>query len=333
MEILTNADDVRQLFRRNGWGDPAQAYEISQLTGGVSCRTWKIVSGASRWVLKQPLAKLETEVEWFSDIGRIYREADSLSLLSTILEDNSVPSLEFVDKDTHSIVMSCAPDTAENWKVQMLEGSFQERTASNAGGLLSKIHERSQLISAADQSKFENIQYFEELRIEPFHKYLAVKYPELLSPIEILIKMLRNRRSCFTHGDYSPKNMLINPDNSIVLLDFEVAHWGNPVFDVAYCLGHLMLKSWAFDRRKDGARLISAFLESYVLETDPLLPHLGLTLLARLDGTSTVDYVVDLDLRSSIRDISTHWIKSARKNGAVYPPHADAHRILEALSC
>ena len=331
METLSTPDDVLNLFRRKAWIKSDSSVAVSQLTGGVSCRTWKIISGDSRWVLKQPLARLDTAVEWFADIRRIDREADSIRLLSTILEAGSVPDLEFADSETHSIVMTCAPDNAHNWKTQMMSGLVQEKTASSAGSLLSRIHERSKQISAVDREKFLNIQFFEELRIQPFHKYLAARYPELQSCIENLVDALRNRRTCFTHGDYSPKNMLVNPDSSIILLECEVAHWGNPVFDVAYCLGHLMLKGWALGRNKEFGCLIGAFLEAYTSETEPLLPHLGLMLLARLDGTSTVDYVVDPDLRSAIRNVSVSWIKQARNSGSAELPSRNYGQISGAL--
>jgi len=302
------------------------------MEGGVSCHTWKIVTDLSRWVLKQPLAKLNTEIEWFSDIRRINREADALRLLSTLLEPDSVPTLEFEDDETHSIVMTCAPDEAENWKTQMMGGILQEKTAANAGELLDQIHARSKQISSAEQSKFEDIRYFEQLRIEPFHRYLQVKHPVLRSSIETLIDAVRNRRTCFTHGDYSPKNMLVNPDSSIILLDFEVAHWGNPVFDLAYCLGHLMLKGWALDRKKEFGLMIGAFLEAYTLEAEPLLPHLGLMLLARLDGTSTVEYIVNPEMQARIRTVAMKWILQARPASSNEYPSSKFNQIFQVLS-
>jgi 5-methylthioribose kinase len=44
------------------------------------------------------------------------------------------------------------------------------------------------------------------------------------------------------HGDYSPKNILIYGDR-FVLLDHEVAHFGDPAFDVGFSLTHLLSKA------------------------------------------------------------------------------------------
>ena len=43
------------------------------------------------------------------------------------------------------------------------------------------------------------------------------------------------------HGDVSPKNILVGPDGP-VFLDAECAWYGDPAFDLAFCLNHLLLK-------------------------------------------------------------------------------------------
>jgi len=43
------------------------------------------------------------------------------------------------------------------------------------------------------------------------------------------------------HGDVSPKNILVGPKGP-VLLDAECAWFGEPAFDLAFCLNHLLLK-------------------------------------------------------------------------------------------
>ncbi len=187
-------------------------------------------------------------------------------------------------------------------------GHFDPQTAGIAGDMLKTIHQESAARAEEVRPRFDDITFFDELRIDPFHRYLMEQYPGLTPEIQRLVDQLVNHRTCLTHGDYSPKNILIADDGDLILLDFEVAHWGNPVFDLAYCVGHLMLKGWALHREPESADLINQFLESYGLETDPLLPHLGLLLLARLDGKSTVDYVTDDMLRARIRSVAQSWI-------------------------
>jgi thiamine kinase-like enzyme len=93
-----------------------------------------------------------------------------------------------------------------------------------------------------------------------------------------------------------------------VLIDFEVAHWGNPVFDLAYCLGHLILKAWHLQKEHEVLKLIEVFLCTYELKVENLTPHVGLMLLARMDGKSPVNYIKDEVLKNKIRSIAISWI-------------------------
>ena len=47
-------------------------------------------------------------------------------------------------------------------------------------------------------------------------------------------------RVCLVHGDYAPKNILLGRDGAWIL-DAEVAHVGNPVFDLAFFLAFPLL--------------------------------------------------------------------------------------------
>jgi hypothetical protein len=87
-----------------------------------------------------------------------------------------------------------------------------------------------------------------------------------------------------------------------VFLDAECAWYGDPAFDVAFCLNHLLLKClWvpaarsAFLECYDA--LAAAYLDSVPFKdvearTASLLPAL---LLARVDGKSPVEYLQDAD--------------------------------------
>ncbi len=66
--------------------------------------------------------------------------------------------------------------------------------------------------------------------------------PELAAGIAPRLAELRSERRCLVHGDYAKKNMLVGPPGKWVL-DFEVAHYGNPVFDLAFFLSFVVLSA------------------------------------------------------------------------------------------
>ena len=99
-----------------------------------------------------------------------------------------------------------------------------------------------------------------------------------------------------------------------MLLDFEVAHWGqSPFYDVSFCLGHLMLKGWVLRREAEALALIQEFLRGYGQSVKDLIPHLGLMLLARLDGKSPMSYVRGEALRARIRAVAMDWIQHPKQ--------------------
>ena len=56
-----------------------------------------------------------------------------------------------------------------------------------------------------------------------------------------LVATTQANKRALVHGDVSPKNILLGPDGP-VFLDAECAWWGDPAFDLAFCLNHLLLK-------------------------------------------------------------------------------------------
>ena len=99
-----------------GWVPSDESLQVTALPGGVSNYVWKIVTPEGRWVLKQPLPKLATKVEWISDVRRIERERTCMDFLATILPKCTVPEVVRFDANHHVCVMTCAPEEAKAWK-------------------------------------------------------------------------------------------------------------------------------------------------------------------------------------------------------------------------
>lgn len=317
MILNSEAEVSRYLVSEQLLGSNTGA-EVSRLSGGVSCRVWKVVSTKGRWVLKQALEKLEVQADWFSDVERIHREHQAMEQIGLIIPDSNVPKVLHVDYVNHIYMMTCAEEGAPTWKDLMMQGILNVETAKSAAKILSLIHARSYLINDSLKQEFSNQKYFNQLRIDPFHRFLIQKYPQLSKPIHQLIDELSLQKTCLVHGDFSPKNMLVQQDGEIVLIDFEVAHWGNPVFDMAYCLGHLMLKCWHLKKYEKMLKLIKSFLDHYSGSVNNLLCHLGLMLLARMDGKSPVNYIQDEDLKQLIRTKAIEWIKNEDQDADVW---------------
>jgi 5-methylthioribose kinase len=302
---LESVADVRRYLVSNKLVE--EVLEIKRLPGGVSCSVYRIRTANQLWVIKQALEKLAVKEDWFSDIARIHREHEVMESIVPFVPTGSIPTVVYTDYKDHVYIMTSASPDARTWKEVLMAGQFSDSHAEQAAVLLSKFHTGSVQLPEVTRSKFDDQKYFDQLRIQAFHRHLISKHPELRDAIENLITELTTVKQCLVHGDFSPKNMLIE-ETTMVLIDFEVAHWGNPVFDLAYCIGHLMLKGWHLNKPNEAIRLIQSFLSAYNAAPDNLIPHLGLMLLARIDGKSPVNYITDERMKNKIRAVSSSWI-------------------------
>jgi len=150
---------------------------------------------------------------------------------------------------------------------------------------------------------------FVQLRVDPFYRRIAAASHEVAPHIEALIAEMFSLPICLVHADFSPKNVLI-ADERIVLVDFETGHYGDPAFDLGFFLSHLLLKSIRHAVRfADFAALTAEFWKSYLHDLAPLAPdapfapaeivrrttgHLAGCMWARIDGTSKIDYLGDV---------------------------------------
>ncbi len=306
---LDTIAEVKEYLIKAGIIDTADETVVENLRGGVSSRVWKIMQGSNRWVVKQALEKLNVEEEWFADVDRIHREHEVMEALADLAPKGAIPKVLHVDHINHIYMMTCVEDEAQAWKDILMKQTFSVPVAENAGHLLRVLHHQSNRMVAGDKAKFQDQKYFVQLRVDPFHRFLVQKYPELSASIQKIVDEITLQKTCLVHGDFSPKNMLVKKDNTIVLIDFEVAHWGNPVFDLAYCTGHLMLKGWHLKTQQEILKLTAGFLAAYDRAPNNLIQHLGLMLLARMDGKSPVNYIKDERVKNVIRKVAINWIQ------------------------
>src|ERR1700693_6321513 len=88
---------------------------------------------------------------------------------------------------------------------------------------------------------FANDETFEAIRIEPYLRATARAHPSLAHQFDALATETLATKRALVHGDVSPKNILKGARGP-VFLDAECAWFGDPAFDLAFCLNHLLLK-------------------------------------------------------------------------------------------
>jgi aminoglycoside phosphotransferase (APT) family kinase protein len=149
-------------------------------------------------------------------------------------------------------------------------------------------------------ARFPGDENFIALRVDPFFTYAADRHPDVAPRLCALAAGVLERRTTLIWGDASPKNILVGPAGP-VFLDAETAVIGDPAFDLAFCLTHLLLKTiWLAASAPALMRSFESLRDAYLagVAFEPAGPLsgraaalIGALLLARVDGKSPAGYL------------------------------------------
>lgn len=311
MSELIRIDEVAETLVRLGVVDAKAKIEVQRLEGGVSSSVFKATIGDRSIVLKQALPQLRVAGEWLSDPSRSRIEYEAAAYLSKILP-GYVPGVLARDAHRNLFVMEGVKNQG-TWKEQMLGRTFDPDLGAMAGALLGNIHEISRLDPELPET-FGDKRFFRELRIDAYIQEVGRVHPLLATAAEKWTERLSNGRFCLVHADFSPKNLLVTQNKHLVLLDHEVAHWGDPAFDLAFFLTHILAKSMRSDKAFDVLRStlkeyqeVSPTAWNVVQESGELL---GLVMMARVDGKSPLEYLT-IPEQMRLRKAAIHFIQSS----------------------
>ncbi len=289
------------------------------LAGGVSSDIWRIDLPHRTLCLKRALPKLKVTADWYAPIERNAYEWKWLQFAARHVPQ-SVPrpvahdaragmfAMEFLDPERHPV-----------WKAQLLNGHVDVATAAAVARIVVAVHTAS-AGDAAVARAFATRDNFFALRLEPYLVACGRAHPDLAARLDALAERTGAAQIALVHGDVSPKNILVGPASPI-LLDAECAWYGDPAFDIAFCLNHLLLKCLVHpELRGRYLAAFEAFATTYLdaVRWEPradiearaaaLLPAL---LLARVDGKSPVEYLREEAAKDLVRRVARPLVAEA----------------------
>jgi tRNA A-37 threonylcarbamoyl transferase component Bud32 len=300
-------------LRAMGLLAPGAVARGEALSGGVSSDIWHVVLPDGREVcIKRALAKLKVAADWRAPIIRSRYEARWLARAAEAAP-HAVPSLLGQDEATGTLAMEWLPPAAHPvWKAQLQAGAANADFAAEVGRRIAGIHAHAARQPALS-ADFPTDQLFRAIRLEPYLAATARAHPDMAPALTALIARTAATKLTLVHGDVSPKNILVGPRGP-VFIDAECAWWGDPAFDLAFCLNHLLLKClWTPPAAGDFLLCFEALASAYlvgvqweapaVLEARAahLLPGL---LLARVDGMSPVEYLTEEADKDRVRRVA-----------------------------
>jgi 5-methylthioribose kinase len=307
MQELT-AGNALSYLRERGWVGPGPA-RVESLGWGVSNAVLRVETPERSFVLKQSRPQLRTRDTWISDLNRVYREQEVMEVLYPLLPEPTVPQVLFSDRPNYVFAMSHAPTPAQVWKETLLAGHVDLAVGERAGMILGRMHEATARDTRLIEP-FRDHTVFVQLRVDPFYCRVQERRPEVAAAVEPLARQLLTVQEALCHGDYSPKNILTHTQG-FTLVDYETAHFGDPTMDLGFFLSHLVLKSLKrCAERQHYFELTRAFWRGYEREVRFRPPaelqrrgigHFAVCALARIDGTSPVDYLPEERRREAVR--------------------------------
>ncbi len=289
---------------------------LRRLTGGVSSDIWLVEADGQKFCIKRALAKLRVAADWFAPVERNANESAWFEVVSGFLPE-AVPRV--LARGDVVFAMEYLPDKQfPNWKAQLRDGIVEIAVAAEGGRRLARIHSATSKMPDL-LARFASDAIFHAIRLEPYLLATAEAHPELAARLCHLEQVTATTKRTLVHGDVSPKNILIGPRGP-VFLDAECAWWGDPAFDLAFCLNHLLLKClWVPDWTHAYLSAFSAFASTYRAgidwedaaaferRTSALLPGL---LLARVDGKSPVEYLTREDDKNRVRRVASALLRN-----------------------
>ena len=301
--------DIVAALARAGLIEPGAQPSGEPLTGGVSSDIWRIDARDGAVCVKRALPKLRVAANWEAPVERNAFEVAWMEVAAAV-NPNAVPRLRGHDAAAGLFIMDYLDPAAHRlWKTDLRDGRAEPAVAAAVGERLVRIHAATAR-SDAMARRFPTDSFFHALRLSPYLEATAERHPAVADVLLALVRTTANTREALVHGDVSPKNILIGPHGP-VFLDAECAWYGDPAFDLAFCLNHLLLKClWNPTAAPEFGRCYEALCASYAsgvswtawptLEQRAarLLPGL---LLARVDGKSPVEYLSDDAQKNIVR--------------------------------
>ena len=312
-------EEVLAFLRKHGLAAAGEVPDAEALAGGVSSDIWRIDlrRGAivHSIVVKRALPRLRVAQLWEAPVERNRYERLWLQTANAIVP--GVAPRVLAGGDEGFFAMEYLPGLPV-WKAELRAGRTDPAFAADVGRKLCAIHnataQRGDIAAA-----FATDQSFRAIRLEPYLLATGKVHAALEEQLRNLAERTAQTRLALVHGDVSPKNILVGPQGP-VFLDAECAWYGDPAFDLAFCLNHLLLKGlWVADFKPKYLACFDALAAEYLKGVDwepasvleqraaSLLPGL---LLARIDGKSPVEYLTSDTQKEFVRALASHFLRS-----------------------
>lgn len=312
MEILTEKN-VSLYFKENvfphlDFVERGKIKNFEEVGGGLVSRVFRLVIDGRPIFLKQALSgerkyynffkKVPKDLDFIFNENRQIYEAKALRIFEAAVGYGIAPHLYYHDVKNKILVLSEVCSS----KARLFEDIIDKEINLEASKKLARI--AAELVNNT-YGKIKPIRPYQDDRKVKLTKlkYQCLEvYSKLESRLRKLVKKAQEDlvkesmkiNKVLVHGDYHPRNILVE-DGKVGTVDLEEAHLGDPAFDIGILIGSYLLRAVYHPKIRKKAKkavieMINIFLKKVKIPENKknlekrIKNHAGGLMLARIDG-------------------------------------------------
>jgi 5-methylthioribose kinase len=245
---------------------------------------------------------------------RLRQEARAINWVAKNMDSSCVPRI--LCNRENMIIMHRIPTDYRALRTLLSEGDFSVEVAKQLGTFLGRLHNMS-AASGEVRNALSDISMLVEFKFRKIYDEVARNFA-IAPQIDNLKKQLLGCRICLVHGDFKADNIFIR-QHSILVIDWEQAHFGNPALDLSYVIHYLVILSCISEEISvKCGRFIESLVERYlrsVVEFDAkryldlAAKHIGVLVLFRIGEIERVITGVSNEAKSRLHAVATALIE------------------------
>ena len=282
------------------------------------------------WIVKQARPALERFPEYHAPTERIGFERRYFELASKLPESGICPRILDFDECEHVLVMEDLGG-AERLDHALARGAEPTEVAAALGSFLGAVHGATTDPSLAAEFQNQAMQrlhgdhIFElplrenDFPLPPELRSEAERLrsdPTLVGIADALYARYLEPHGALVHGDVQAGNVLL-PDSGPKLLDAEIAHVGDPAFDLGMLVAHLRLPAIARGEPERATEPVTAAVGAYrerlagapTVHFADAARYAGIEMLRRTIGAARVPAVAEPEAARSVLAEAVAWLR------------------------
>jgi 5-methylthioribose kinase len=336
-QLVLGEENLPDYLRARGIVAPGARVAVEKAgDGNINWVRRVRVEGPGRsFIVKQARPALERFPQYQVSTGRLVFEERYLARARPFDADGVLPEVYAFDAPNRVLVLEDLGD-AERMDRAGARGADLSGPAARLAGFLGRVHAATR----GDESLANAFANDAMRRLHGDHVFALPLRPndfplapavaaraaalqadrELVAIADAAYARYLEPRGALVHGDVQAANVLLPPSGP-KLLDAEIAHVGDPAFDLGTLLAHLVLPGLVADRPGAGAAAAGTALDAYraaggVGSPAAAFRYAGLELLRRTIGAARVAAVERDEASLAVLERAVAWIRRPPSDAA-----------------